>query len=453
MKHLALLALLSSAAVMAAPQLTAEQARQFSRTEVLGYAGEPGHETADRWDPLAEAFPTARPDYVVDGSAKEDGRRRFRTIQAAVNQAIVDAARPRVRILVQPGVYRELVYVPASPTTAITLEGATTDASDTVISAGLDAAVTGEAYAQQYGAQFAGMAPAIQAMHESLKKRPMLGTFGSYTVWVRNAGFQARNITFENAYRRPAAAPCVDDCRATPQVSHQAVALAVDGADKARFENVRLLGLQDTLFMKAQDGGRTARVFFDRSYIEGDVDFIFGDATAFFYRSEIRQLGGREASYAGAPDTNLKTRYGLVFEHCRFTSQGGSRFYLARQWFHNQKCTPFGKMELPGYRCVLGETSAYTAPVGTINKAVLETVGKMVVLNSEIGPHIDKARPWSDWNQSGKLSFRPVQFDSDDYWRHLLEVGIDPVKDLGYAGRPNPPLIFLGEYNNQYGAN
>jgi pectin methylesterase-like acyl-CoA thioesterase len=447
-------------AVIQRPQLTAEQAGHFAVSEVLKYAGEPGREAIDPWDPLAEPMATGQPDYTVDLHAEANGSTVFNSVQAAVNRAVVDARRPhakrRAQILVKPGIYRELVYVPQSAT-AITLYGEGIGASATVITASLDASVTGEAFAARHGPSFAGTDTSIQAMFDSLKVRPTLSTFGSYTVWVKGAGFQARNITFENGYRRPPVAPCVEDCRlasaTASTVSHQAVALGIDGADRARFENVRVLGLQDTLFMKTQEGGRTARVFFDNSYIEGDVDFIFGDATAFFYRSEIRSLGARKNSYVGAPDTHLETLYGLVFDHCEFTNDGSANaltghYNLARQWFHDQKCTPYGAMAVEGYECRLAATSSYTAPRGTISKSVLETVGKMVVLNSKIGRHIDRTNPWADWNQSGKLSFRPVQFSSDDYWANLVGAGFDPIKDLGYEKKPFPPDIFLGEYND-----
>ena len=443
------------------PQLTAEQAARFAYSEVLKYAGEPGREAIDPWDPLAVPMPTGQPDYTVDQHARPDGRTVFNSVQAAVDRAVVDAraprARPRVQILVKPGVYRELVYVPQSGT-AITLYGEGASAAATVITEDLDASVTGQAYAARHGPSFAGMDASIQAMFDSLRSQSTLGTFGSYTVWVKNPGFQARNITFENAYRRPAVPPCVEDCRlafaTASAVSHQAVALAIDGADRARFENVRVLGLQDTLFMKAGEGGRTVRVFFDKSYVQGDVDFIFGDATGFFYRSEIRSLGARRNSYVGAPDTNIRTRYGLVFDRCEFTNDGSANalagnYHLARQWFHNQKCTPYGAMAVDGYACRLAGTNSYAAPRGTVSKPVLETVGKMVVLNSRIGRHISKTNPWADWNQSGKLSFRPAQFSSDDYWANLISAGFDPVRDLGYEQKPSPPDIYLGEYDNR----
>jgi len=437
------------------PQLSAAEAAHYAYAEVLGHAGAPGHEGVDRWDPLSEQTLPAQPDYTVDAHATPDGRHVFANVQAAVNQAVVDArgaaAGKRLFILVRPGVYRELVYVPPS-TSAITLYGEGHDPAATVITASLDAAVSGADYARQYAAQFAGTDPSIQAMFDALKSRPSLSTFGTYTVWVRNAGFQAFNLTFENAYRRVAEAPCVEDCHAMPQ-PHQAVALAVDGADRAQFVNVRLLGLQDTLYLKTQDGGRTARSFFDRAYIEGDVDFIFGDATAFFYRSEIRSLGSRPNSYVGAPDTNLLSAYGLVFDHCTFSNDGSAfarlgAYKLARQWFHNQKCTPYRAMAIAGYACSVGNANDFDGTRGHVDRAVLETVGKMVVLNSRIGGHIDKTHPWADWNQSGKLSYRPAQLDSDGYFANLIAIGIDPVRQLGYGGKPTPAATFLAEYNN-----
>ena len=449
------------------PQLSAEQARQYTYGEVLKYAGDPGQEKADLWDPLTDPLTQGaplKPDYIVDAGAAENGSTRFHTVQAAVSRAVgdarIDKSTKRRFILVKPGTYRELVYVPQS-IAPITVYGESKEAADTVITASLDAAITGKAVAEQYGAQFANADPDIQAMAASVTSRETLSTFASATVWVRNSGFQARNITFENAYRRPVPTqtPCVEDCRAATAaapVQHQAVALMLDGADRSQLENVRLLGLQDTLYMKTQDGGRTARSFFNHAYVEGDVDFIFGDATAFFYQSEIKSLGSRANSYVGAPDTNIRTRYGLVFDHCNFTNDGSplalaGKYNLVRQWFHNQRCTPFGAMAISGYSCKVAQTNHFdpqNPSTGTINRAVLETVGKMVILHSRIGRHINKTNPWADWNQSGKLSYRPVQLDSDGYWAHLIEAGIDPVNQLGYAAKPVPVLVFLGEFEN-----
>jgi polygalacturonase len=449
------------------PQLSLSDAKRYHYREVLKYVGRAGEERADPWDPLEDPLAKGavfRPDYTVDASVPADGVRRFNTVQAAVSRAVEDMAgrKERVYILVKPGTYRELVYIPAA-SAPITLYGEGKDAAETRISAGLDAAVKGASYAEQFGAQFARAHPSIQEMHALIKDRPNISTSGSMTVWVRNSGFQARNITFENSYNKAtgnAREECGERACGNPAVDaqmnkihHQAVALLVEGADKAQFENIRLIGFQDTLYLKSSEARVTSRSFFNKSYIEGDVDFIFGDTTAFFYQSEIKSLGDRSTSYVAAPNTNWKTKYGLVFDSCRFTHDNSpnaraGKFYLARQWFHNQRCTPYGKVPVEGYSCTLGSESVYKAPKGTITPTVLETVGKVAILNSSIGSHIHRTHPWSDWNRNGTLPYRPAQFDSDDFWNNLQKAGIDPVKDLGYSRKPEPADIYLAEFNN-----
>jgi polygalacturonase len=458
----------------ARPQLTAAQAGAYELHEVLKYVGPLGAERVDPWDPLADPLATGAPftpDYTVDASATPDGVTRFASVQAAVNKALGDTRRKRrAFIRIQPGVYRELLYVPASGA-PVTLYGDGPDPRAVRIVAGLDASTTGADYRTQYGAEFTDAPAPVRAMFDQLKDLPALQTTGSGTAWVRGDGFQARNLTIENGYNRDGArahAECAGDrCpdnTGGSRVHHQAVALRVDGADRVQFENVRLLGLQDTLFLNSRDGSTTARSFFNRSHVEGDVDFIFGDTIAYFQDCEIKSIGGRAASYALAPDTSRRARYGFVFNRCRFTADqaagagaGATEFYFARQWFHNQRCTPYGWMAVDGYRCRLGDVDVYRAPEGTIRLRTLESVGKAVIMNSRIGAHIDRAHPWSEWNRNGSMAHRPAQFSSDDYWANLEHVhpavGLDTSAVLGKAlgqktARPAPAEIYLGEYNN-----
>jgi polygalacturonase len=148
-----------------------------------------------------------------------------------------------------------------------------------------------------------------------------------------------------------------------------------------------------------------------------------------------------------------------VFNRCRFTADaagagagGTTQYYFARQWFHNQRCTPYGWMAVDGYRCRLGDVDVYRAPEGTIRVRTLESVGKAVILNSRIGAHIDRERPWSEWNRNGTMAHRRAQFSSDDYWANLEgvhpSIGLDTARVLGSAARPAPAEIYLGEYNN-----
>jgi polygalacturonase len=440
------------------PQLSAEQAKAYELREVLKYVGALGAERVDPWDPLADPLATGgafQPDYTVPAGG---------SVQAAVNKALADTGRTRrayIRIL--PGVYRELLYVPAGAA-PITLYSDDPDPHAVRISAALDASTSGSEYQKRHGAQFDAAPAAVRAMYEQLKDLPALSTSGSGTAWVKGDGFQARNITIENAYNREGSRThneCVGDrCpdnTGGSRVHHQAVALRVDGADRVQFENVRLLGLQDTLFLNSPDGTGTVRSFFNKSHVEGDVDFIFGDTIAYFQDCEVKQIGGRAASYALAPDTSRRAKYGFVFNRCRFSSDSASntsttQFYLARQWFHNQRCTPYGWIPVDGYSCRLGEVDVYRAPSGTIRQRTLESVGKAVILNSRIGAHIDPAHPWSEWNRNGSMAHRPAQFSSDDYWSNLEHVhpavGLDTARVLGSTTRPVPAEIYLGEYNN-----
>jgi polygalacturonase len=443
------------------PQLTAEQARAYDYREVLKYVGPVGNESVEPWDPLADplaAKADLKADYTVDANARDDGATRFATVQAAVSRAVAAGGTRRIVIRIAPGTYEELVYVPpgAPP---ITLIGAGADPLAVRISAALDASTTGDAYRSRHAAAFEHAAPGVRAMYDALKDLPALQTTGSATVWVRADGFQARNLTIENAYNRDKSVThpeCQgDNCPDTTggsRVHHQAVALRVDGADKAQFERVRLLGLQDTLFLNSKDGTATVRSFFHDTHIEGDVDFIFGDTIAVFKDCDIHAIGGRAASYVAAPDTNRRARYGFVFDGCRFTSDvpGAARtqYYFARQWFHNERCTPYGFIPVDGYTCRLGDVDVYKAPGGTIRKRTLETVGKAVILRSRIGQHFEKTTPWSEWNRNGTLAHRPAQFGSDDYWNNLAGTAFDPATALGDGPRPVPADIYLGEYDN-----
>jgi pectinesterase len=449
------------------PQLSAAQAKHYSMDEVLKYAGVAGLERVDPWTPLADPLAQGaafKPDYVVDAHAKSNGRTLFATVQGAIDRAITDPhTSRRVYIELKPGSYDGLVIVPPA-TIAITLYSNATDASRTRLRANVDASTTGAEYAARYARQFANSPPAVVAMYAATAaKMPIIDTISSPTLWVRNDGFQARNITVENYYNEDPSKPdCTDPaCVATrnpaqlARRSHQAVAMMVEAADKVQFENVRFIGHQDTLFLRSVAPGITVRSFFHKVYIEGDVDFIFGDTIANFYRSQIKTLGARsDKAFAVAPNTAYRARYGFVFDDCDFTNDGSpnalaGHFYLARQWFHRQKCTPYGPLDgVPDYQCTLGAVDVYNAPRGTVSQTVLETVGKTVIMNSRIAGHVKREQPWSEWNRIGTRSHRPAQLDSDEYWANLVRIGIDPVKQFGYTPQPREP--YLAEFNNRY---
>ena len=438
----------------ARPQLSAEQAAAYSYANVLNTGSQ-------RWDPRSDRLLSEhaiKPDYIVDQSAAETSASVFRSLQSCINRIVIDtehvATRRRVYVLLKPGTYHELLYLPPMPV-ALTVYGIGTDPGQTRIAADLDATVTGSDYLHQFEKQFAGVDAQTRAMVSTVASRPFIGTDGTAVAWIQNEGFQAKNITIQNTYSMPAdclRSGCHEGNVKGSVVHHQAVALMLDGADKSQFEQVRVLGHQDTLYMKTSARNPLTRIFFNRSHIEGDVDFIFGDATGYFDQSEIKSLADRPTSYMAAPSTNYQTQFGFVFNACHFTSDGGNsadgKFYLGRQWFHNQKCTPYANVNVADYSCKPGLTDQYSEPTGTISKSVLETVGKVIIMNSRIGAHIDKQHPWSDWNKPGALAYRPAQTNSDDYWQNLLNAKIDPVYFMGYIDRKTPVEWFLAEFNN-----
>jgi polygalacturonase len=155
------------------------------------------------------------------------------------------------------------------------------------------------------------------------------GTFKSATVNVTGDNFYAEGITFQN-----------DFSQKNPAISQgaQAVALSVRG-DRAVFRNVRILGAQDTLFAAAKscasDTGPCipARQYFENCYIEGHVDFIFGDSKAVFRNCEIHAIPHKTVYLTAQSKRYPEQESGYVFDHCKVTAASGiSELYLGRPW-------------------------------------------------------------------------------------------------------------------------
>jgi pectin methylesterase-like acyl-CoA thioesterase len=76
-----------------------------------------------------------------------------------------------------------------------------------------------------------------------------------------------------------------------------------------------------------------ARQYFERCFIEGNVDFIFGDGKTVFHRCVIRSkahsvgfVTAQSKSYAGQDS-------GFVFQECRILADPGvDNVYLGRPW-------------------------------------------------------------------------------------------------------------------------
>jgi len=249
---------------------------------------------------------------------------QFSTVQDAVTAAPDTGAEIRI----QPGLYREVVHIDKPN---IHLRGMGSDSGKVVIVYANGASNT-------------------------------CGTACSATVFETGDNFVATNLTIANDWSK------------TGKPRTQALALSISG-DRAVLRNVRLLGAQDTLLATSKgcrtggsgaDSGppepcKIARQFYDHCYIEGEVDFIFGNAKAVFESCEIRSVvhpagGFLTANGRSKPDEDS----GYVFNHCKLTAEEGVvNIFLGRPW---------------------------------------RDYAKVIFMNTEMGAHI-MPEGWSEWHK------------------------------------------------------
>ncbi|WP_255510435.1 pectate lyase [Flavobacterium sp. GSA192] len=169
-------------------------------------------------------------------------------------------------------------------------------------------------------------------------------TFLTPTVLVEGNDFKATNLTIKN----------------TAGPVGQAIALSVV-ADRVVVSNCVISGNQDTLYTS----GEGFKQYFKDCFIEGTVDFIFGNATAVFDNCDIHS---KSNSYLTAASTPESSKYGFVFMNCKLTAdEKATEVYLGRPWRIN---------------------------------------AKTVYLNCEMGSHIRK-EGWNNWSktEAEKASF------------------------------------------------
>lgn len=144
--------------------------------------------------------------------------------------------------------------------------------------------------------------------------------------------FTAVNITFLNPHQ---------NIREKPgENSHsQATALSVTG-DRLAFYNCRMVGNQDTFWGRGE-----GRVYVRKCYVEGNVDFIYGNSNMIFDECEI--YSNQHESYITAASTYPYSRFGLTFLDCTLTAKEPGQpdhdgvpfeyFYLGRPWHNTPK--------------------------------------------------------------------------------------------------------------------
>ncbi|MEV5434903.1 pectinesterase family protein [Streptomyces sp. NPDC052682] len=240
---------------------------------------------------------TAKAAAATTLTVAKDGSGQYTTVQAAVNA--VPAGNPsRVVINVKPGTYRETVKVPSNKP-HVTIQGTGGSRKDTVI-----------VYNNASGTPKPGGGT--------------YGTGGSATVAVEADDFQARNLTISNDF----------DEAAHQDIAQQAVALRT-AADKVFLDGIIVTGDQDTLLLDTASKDKLGRVYVANSYVVGNVDFIFGRATAVLDKSVItlkKRWNGTSAGYVTAPST-AAGRKGILIANSTVNGDVADRsFYLGRPW-------------------------------------------------------------------------------------------------------------------------
>lgn len=116
-------------------------------------------------------------------------------------------------------------------------------------------------------------------------------------------------------------------------------------ADRVVMDNVRLIGRQDTLYLGSEGCSSStctpARSYIYGSYIEGDVDFIFGDGAAVFSDCNIQidENGSASGETTITAQRRVYTNYlsGYIFWNSNIYSASSSQTneYLGRPWNAN----------------------------------------------------------------------------------------------------------------------
>ncbi|GMI67030.1 A. THALIANA PECTIN METHYLESTERASE 31, pectin methylesterase 31 [Hibiscus trionum] len=223
-------------------------------------------------------------------TVSQDGSADHKTLQEAVD-AVEPKSKTRTIIRLSPGIYKQPVYVPKDRH-LITLLGVRAEL--TIITWDNTAAKIDH------------------HLDESLIGK---GTFACGSMIVEGDDFIAENVTFENN---------------APEGSHQAVAIRVTG-DRCAFYSCRFLGWQDTLYL------HRGKSYLRDCYIEGNVDYIFGNSTTLFEHCHLhcKSPGFVTAHKRGTADETT----GYVFLRCVLTGNGEPGYaYLGRPW------GPFGRV-------------------------------------------------------------------------------------------------------------
>ncbi|VFQ92687.1 unnamed protein product [Cuscuta campestris] len=237
-------------------------------------------------DYFSPDFPAFDPSITSLLCVDPNGCCNFTTVQAAVD-SVADSSPKRSLIWINKGLYFERVLIPKKKAN-ITLQG----------QGFMTTAILWNATANSSG-----------------------GTFYSASLQVFSDNFVANNISFMNIAPMPAPGA----------VGAQAVAIRV-GGDQAAFSGCGFFGAQDTLH---DDRGRH---YFKECYIQGSIDFIFGNAKSLYESCELISIASPvppgTRSVNGAVTAHGRSSKdedsGFAFVNC--TLGGTGRVWLGRAW-------------------------------------------------------------------------------------------------------------------------
>lgn len=257
---------------------------------------------------------------LVQPGAKPNGPDVFPTIQNAIDHAAEPGPNGRVTIRITPGIYNERLWIPRNRPN-LTLVG---------LGKPEDTIITSDHFAKTSG-----------------------GTFFTQTVEVLGDGFRAANLTFANSAGNVG----------------QAVAVAVL-ADKVIFKHCRFLGYQDTLF------ANWGRQFYTDDYIEGAVDYVFGNAAAVFTKTEFHTVAPGYVTAQSRLSESEPTGYVIRDSHLTFAPGADGT--------------------------AMTDNAAHKTAHGVYFGRPWRNYSRVIFVNTQIDKGLEPAG-WSDWNKGGIL--------------------------------------------------
>ncbi|XDG04539.1 hypothetical protein ABKA04_004154 [Annulohypoxylon sp. FPYF3050] len=225
--------------------------------------------------------------FIVSKTAIE-GKTTYDTIQSALN-ALPTSSSVKATVFIYPGVYEEQLVLNKSGTTVFL--GYSTSPGD---------------YSQNQ---------VTITYNKGIDTQADASNSDSATFYATGNYFQAVNINFANTFGT------TDD--------YASLGFAVRSSKYASLYGCQVYGNQDSLLINGY-------FFASNSYIEGNIDMIWGSGAGYFLNSTISP-NEDGVSLTANKRTNSTTAAGFVFDQCTITPANGASYSsisLGRPWNH-----------------------------------------------------------------------------------------------------------------------